>query len=83
MHSIQIRVALLKTVSASPRKIPVITSATPRQRDTIEMIFRFFSVNFIFFSFYCHTDSIFLTKNQEKDFNEKSLDFSNPCDNFI
>ena len=29
----------------------------------------------------CHTDSILLTQNQEKNKNGKSLDFPNPCDN--
>ena len=29
----------------------------------------------------CHTDSILLTQNQKKKHKEKSLDFSNPCNN--
>ena len=38
MHSMQILVALLKTVTASPRKMPAITRAIPMMSEMIAMI---------------------------------------------
>lgn len=47
MHSMQILVALLKTVSASPRKIPASTRMIPTQREIVAMIFCCLSDRFI------------------------------------